>query len=35
MAAIPCFNKWLTESFISNGLFKTADSIETKQVRPS
>ncbi len=29
------FNKWLTESFNSNDLLKMADSIETKQVRPS
>ncbi len=32
MAASPCFNKWLAESFISNNSFQTADSIETKQV---
>ncbi len=29
-----CFNKWLTESFISNDWLKTADSIEKLQVRP-
>ncbi len=30
--ASPCFNKWFIESFKSNDWFKTADSIETKQV---
>ncbi len=35
LAAGPCFNKLLIESFISNDSFKMAHSIENKLVRPS